>query len=195
MDGWPTKKTKIWRGDLVSDNRFYVNKWLERELPLLSGSVVNLGAGGSTLPKRLLNQTKITKYTTFDRKMYGDSKNPVDVYGSIMDMPDDWTGKWDNAICVEVFECLELPHKAIQEIHRILKPGGVVLVTSPFNVGFFGYGSTPDSLKKKNPVKDYWRITKDGWELLMKPFSSIKVEGFGGTGEYDRFNHCVRAVK
>lgn len=83
MDGFPTPKTKKYRGDVVSENRYYVNVWLEKQLPLLSGSVINLGAGGSLLPKKLLKHTNITKYTTFDRKMYGDSKNPVDIYGSI----------------------------------------------------------------------------------------------------------------
>lgn len=195
MDGWPVPKVKRWKGELVSDNRFHVNTWLEHELLLLAGSVINLGAGGSQVPKKLLNHSKVTKYLTFDRKMYGDSKNSVDVYGSIMDMPADWTGKWDNAICVEVFECLELPHKAVEEIYRILRPGGIILITAPFNVGWFGYGSTPDSLKKKNHVKDYWRISRDGWELLMKGFSSVKIEGFGGNGEYDRFNYCVKAIK
>lgn len=195
MDGYPTPKTRKYKGELVSDNRFYVNTWLERELPLLSGKVVNIGAGGSLLPKKLLNHSKVTKYTTFDRKMYGDSKNPVDVVGDVQTMPLDWSGVWDAAICVEVMECVPDLFKAVSEIHRILKPGGVVLITSPFNVGWFGYGSTPDSLKKKNQVKDYWRVSKDGWSLLMKPFASATIEGFGGSGEYDRFNYCVKGVK
>jgi SAM-dependent methyltransferase len=195
MDGFPNKKQKPYKGELVSDNRFYVNTWLERELPLLSGKVVNIGAGGSLLPKKLLDHSKVTKYTTFDRKMYGDSKNPVDVYGDVEKMPADWTGAWDAAIMVEVMECVPNPFNAVKELHRILKPGGVILITSPFNVSWFGYGSTPDSLKKKNHVKDYWRITKDGWNLLMSSFNTIKVEGFGGTGEYDRFNYCIKGVK
>jgi SAM-dependent methyltransferase len=195
MDGFPNKKVKTYKGELVSDNRFFVNTWLERELPLLTGRVVNIGAGGSLLPKKLLNHSKVTKYTTFDRKLYGDSKNPVDVYGDIQAMPPDWSHTWDAAICVEVFECVPDLFKAVSEIHRILVPGGVAIITAPYNVGWFGHGSTPDSLKKKNPVKDYWRITKDGWELLMKEFGSVKIEGFGGTGEWDRYNYCVRAVK
>lgn len=195
MDGWPAKKVKTYKGELVSDNRFFVNTWLERELPLLAGKVVNIGAGGSLLPKKLLNHSKVTKYTTFDRKTYGDSKNPVDVIGDVQSMPAEWTGVWDAALLIEVLECVPNPFLAFTDLHRILKPGGTLICTSPFNVGWFGYGSTPDSLKKHNHVKDYWRVSKDGLELLSKPFSSVKIEGFGGTGEYDRFNYCLKAVK
>jgi SAM-dependent methyltransferase len=188
-----THKIKLYRGELVSDNRFYVNTWLERELPLLSGSVVNLGAGSSTLPRKLFGP-QVNQYTTYDQQYYGDSYNPVDVVGSIECMPAEWSNKWDAAICVEVFECLPNPFIAAQEIHRILKPGGVVLITAPFMLSWFGYGSTPESLTKKNPVKDYWRITKQGWQLILSPFSSVSIEGFGGE-ESTRINYCVKAIK
>lgn len=195
MDGFPNKKSKKWRGQDCSESRFYVNTWMEKELPLLSGSVINIGAGGSPIPKQLLDFSKVSKYTTFDKKMYGDNKNPVDVYGDVMNMPKDWSGLWDVALCIEVAECIPDLFKMMEEIYRILKPNGVLLLTCPFNYSAFGYGSTPESLKKKNHVYDYWRPTKQGWELLCKRFSKVEIKGFGGTGEWDRYCYCIKAVK
>lgn len=193
MDGNPKPKSKKWRGQIISETRHYVYTWLEKELPKLSGRVINIGAGGSPVPKQLLDFSKVKKYTTFDKKWYGDSKNPVDIYGDIQDMPKEWSNKWDAAMTIEVIECIPNPFKAISEAKRILKPNGRFLCTSPFNYRFFGEGTGLG--KKKNRVMDYWRITRDGWELLLKDFSKVEIQGFGGEGEWDRFCYCIKAVK
>lgn len=163
MDGYPLPKIKTWRGQQVSETRYYVNTWMEAELPLIEGNVLNIGAGGSQTPKQLLDFSKVTLYKTFDKEYYGDSKNPVDIVGDVMDMPSDMTNFWDAVLCIEVMECVENPFKAMDEIYRILKPNSSAYITCPFNYCFFGYGSNPNSLKIKNHVKDYWRPTKQGW--------------------------------
>jgi len=43
---------------------------------------------------------------------------------------------FDAAICIEVLEHLQNPEHVVSEIHRILKPGGTVIVTVP-NIGYF----------------------------------------------------------
>lgn len=193
MDGFPLPKNKTWRGETVSETRYYVNTWLEKELPLISGKIINIGAGGSLTPKKLLDKSKVTKYITFDQKYYGDSKNPVDVIGSVEKMPEEWTNHWDVVICVETLECVSNPFRAMEEIHRILKSKGTLLLTVPFNYRFFGEGTGLP--KKKNPVKDYWRFTRDGLLFLAKDFGKVKIEGFGGSGEHDKFVYCMWAMK
>lgn len=195
MDGYPTPKSYKWRGQIVSETRYYVYTWMEKELPKLSGRIINIGAGGSPVPRQLLDFSKVKKYTTFDKKIYGGSKNPVDIYGDVQNMPQDWAGKWNAALCIEVIECVENPFKAFDEMYRILKPGGVLLLTCPFNYRHFGDGAWYDPKQNKKGVKDYWRPTKQGLELLSKKFSKSRVEGFGGSGPHDRFVHCLRAVK
>lgn len=71
----------------------------------------------------------------------------------------------DAVIASEVFEHCADPFKAIREIHRILKPGGLFLGTTPLAWCWHG---TDD-------YKDYWRFTHEGWELLLKEFSSRQV--------------------
>lgn len=193
MDGYPIKKNKVWRGQTYSETRYYVCTWLEKELPLVVGNVLNVASGGWPVPYQLLDKTKVTKYTTFDQKVYGDSKNTASVYGDVHAMPfkDE---EFDVLICNQAAECFANIFVAMDEMFRVLKRGGTLYIDSPFNYVWFGRGSNPESLKKKNPVKDYWRISKDGWELLAKKFSKVDIQGFGGT-ENSRFVYCVKAVK
>ena len=192
MDGYPNKKSKIWKKQAYSETRYAVIKWLERELPNITGDVLNVASGMWPVPKQLLTNPKLGKYTTYDKKKYGSSKNTVDVYGSAEDMPVEWTNKWDCVLCNQAIECFENPFKAMEEMYRVLKPGGVLLIDAPFNYREFCVGSWKDP---KQGAPDYWRITSDGWKILTKQFSTVKIEGFGGTGPHDRYVYCVRAVK
>ena len=191
MDGNPNPKNRTWGGQQYSETRFAIIKWLEKELPLLKGSVIDIGAGGWNVPKALLNK-KITTYTSFDQKVYGSSKNKVDIYGDIQKMDQSWNNKWNNALCLEVIECVPNPFAAFDEMYRILKPGGVLLLSAPYNYRAFHRGAWKDP---NQGAPDYWRITKMGLELLAKKFSKVDVVGFGGTGDHDRFGHCLKAIK
>jgi len=195
MDGYPIPKIKKWRKELYSETRYAIIQWLEKELPLVSGSVLNIGAGGWQVPKQLLDFKKVKEYKTFDQKHYGDNTNKVDFYGDIQNMPQDWTNKWDVVLCIEVIECVPDMFKAFSEMYRILKPGGLLLLTCPFSYRWFGDGSWGDSKKDKRGIVDLWRPTKQGLTLMAKQFSDTKIEGFGGSGEHDRFGHCLKATK
>ena len=194
MDGAPNPKTKKWRGNLYSDTRFAVAEWLERELPSVTGNVLIVSAGNWPVPKMLLKNPGVKSIKTFDKKIYGTSKNHVDHYGDVHNMPADWTEKWDCVINNQSIECYEDPAKAMSEMHRILKPKGVLLIDAPFNYRWFGQGSWIDPKQNKKPVKDYWRITRDGWELLTKDFSNVKIER-SGPNKWDPYTYMVKAIK
>ena len=55
MDGNQIPKTKVWRNNHYSETRYAVIKWLEKELPKVSGRIINLGAGGWKVPYQLLD--------------------------------------------------------------------------------------------------------------------------------------------
>jgi len=71
------------------------------------------------------------------------------------------------ALCLETLEHVEYPHKALKELHRVLKPDGMVLITSTM---FFPIHDFPH---------DYWRFTPEAFRSLLKPFSDSFV-GFAG---------------
>jgi len=78
-------------------------------------------------------------------------------------------------LMLDTVEHVEFVRKALEEVHRILKPSGILVVTSVMN---FPIHSHP---------YDYWRFTPEGLKSLLKPFSSSIVAAVGE--EY--FPHSV----
>jgi len=194
MDGYPNPKTRKWRGEQYSETRYAIIKWLQRELPNITGDILNVAAGGWQVPKQLLTNPGVKKYVTFDKKFYGDGKNQVDVHGDVHNMPAEWTNKWDCVICNQAIECFKNPFKAVSELHRVLKPGGILLIDAPFNYRWFGEGSFPGKKAKPHRVYDYWRITRDGWEELTKDFTKVTIER-SGPNKWDPYTYMIKAIK
>lgn len=194
MDGNPNPKTKKWRNSIFSETRYAVAKWLERELPQVTGDVLIVSAGNWPVPKQLLTNTGVKSIKTFDKKFYGTSKNSVDFHGDVHDMPKEWSSKWDCLINNQSIECYENPLKAVSEMHRVLKPGGVLLIDAPFNYRWFGKGSWTDPKQNKKDVQDYWRITRNGWELLTKDFKDVRIED-SGPNKWDPYCYMIKAIK
>lgn len=81
-----------------------------------------------------------------------------------IDLPDETAG---TVVCVDTLEHVEYPRKALEEIYRILKPGGVAIISSVMNFVIHDHPS------------DYWRFTPEGFRSLLKPFDYYLVESAG----------------
>jgi SAM-dependent methyltransferase len=64
---------------------------------------------------------------------------------------------------LESLEHIAYPQKAIDEIHRVLRPDGLLILTTVMQ---FKIHRTP---------KDYWRFTPDGLELLLRRFKILDL--------------------
>jgi SAM-dependent methyltransferase len=71
------------------------------------------------------------------------------------------------AICLETLEHVEYPRKAIDNLCRVLKPDGLLLLSVPMNLPIHNY------------PHDYWRFTPSGVESLLKPFCFTWVKTIG----------------
>jgi SAM-dependent methyltransferase len=71
------------------------------------------------------------------------------------------------ALCIDTLEHCEDPLAACRELHRVLRPGGVCVVTS---VMWFPIHAYPH---------DYWRFTPEGLRLLLSPFEHLWAIGVG----------------
>ena len=73
-------------------------------------------------------------------------------------------GRFDVVLCTEVLEHLPEPQKAIDEMFRVLKPGGELLLTTRF---LFPIHDAPH---------DYFRYTKYGLRYLLRRFDVVELE-------------------
>ncbi|MDB5175754.1 MAG: methyltransferase [Candidatus Saccharibacteria bacterium] len=71
---------------------------------------------------------------------------------------------FDIVVCTEVLEHTLNPFLAVDEIKRILKPGGIALISTPYNFRIHG------------PLPDCWRFTEHGLRALFKDFEHIALD-------------------
>ena len=66
-------------------------------------------------------------------------------------------------IMLDTMEHVKYPFKAMQEVYRVLKPGGMVIMTSVMLCPIHAYPS------------DYWRFTPEAFKVLLEQFATVKV--------------------
>jgi SAM-dependent methyltransferase len=71
---------------------------------------------------------------------------------------------YDCVVCMEVIEHTLDPVGAIREIRRILKHGGLLLISAPLNLRIHG------------PIPDCWRFTEHGFKVLLRDFLIIEMD-------------------
>ena len=92
-----------------------------------------------------------------------------------INLPDASAG---TVLCIETFEHVFEVRRGFDEVFRLLKPGGVFVITSPLNFRIHGY---PD---------DYWRMTPNCLRRLLEPYAA-RLSGYQG---YHAFPHTVMGV-
>lgn len=91
---------------------------------------------------------------------------------------------FDIIVCTEVLEHTLNPFKAIEEIYRLLKPSGILLLSVPFNFRIHG------------PLPDCWRFTEFGLKVLLKDFTQVEINALD-TEKRDLMpiHYTVKAIK
>lgn len=92
-----------------------------------------------------------------------------------LDLPDESAG---TVLSLDTFEHVEYPRKAVEEVHRILQPDGIFIVTSVMDCPIHDY------------PYDYWRFTPEGFRSLLNVFASSFIE-FAGEAS---FPHTVVGI-
>jgi SAM-dependent methyltransferase len=131
---------------------------------------------------RVDGQEKIADLRPFfkDKKFIGADMrhgSGVDVVLNLhkIDLPSNSVG---TVIIMDTLEHVEYPHKAVEEAYRILKPNGVLIISSVMNFPIHDH------------PYDYWRFTPEAFKSLLKPFGS----SFVGSAGDRTFPHTVVGV-
>ncbi len=85
----------------------------------------------------------------------------IDVICDIADMKPIASESIGLVLNLESLEHLPYPQRAIDEIHRVLRPDGLLILTTVMH------------FKIHRAPKDYWRFTPDGIELLLSRFKIL----------------------
>ncbi|RJQ31202.1 SAM-dependent methyltransferase [Candidatus Parcubacteria bacterium] len=143
-----------------------------REIAEKSDVILDVG-GGRKFQKGMKKYEilfKNKKYLNMD--MVAEYK--PDILGDIKSIPLD-DNSVDAIICKAVLEHIDDPFKAVAEMYRVLRPGGVCLVSLPF---IYPYHAS------KGYYGDYFRFTKEGVRFMFNRFSQmeiVNIRGLAGT--------------
>ena len=88
----------------------------------------------------------------------------VDIIADAHDLSQIEDDSFDVILCSEVLEHLHTPQKALDEFRRVLKPGGLILLTTRF---IFPLHDVPG---------DYFRFTKYGLKHLLRDFEIEELQ-------------------
>jgi SAM-dependent methyltransferase len=141
--------------------RRHIEEFLQRTAAKLahrSGRLLDIGPQDRNVVRIIFSNFQLE---TFD---ICDDHKP-DVIGDITKhnecIPD---GAYDCVLCLDVLEHTLDPFGAVRELYRILKDGGYLLVSAPFNFRIHG------------PIPDCWRFTEHGWKVLLRQFEILEID-------------------
>ena len=105
-------------------------------------------------------------YAEYFPNRVGIDVNPspaVDIVADVHDLHMFEADEFDAILCTEVLEHLHTPHQGIAEMHRVLKPDGMLVLTTRF---VYPLHDVPG---------DYYRFTKYGLEHLLRDFEIVEL--------------------
>lgn len=155
---------------LDASNRFSrqnLNEWLDREIAALeqrpgTRRVLCVGSGGELAER--IGRMRESRVTTLDV----DPARSPDVVTDVCDLHVFEAGSFDAVFLMEVLEHVHDPALALAEIRRVLAPGGLLVLSTPF---VFEIHEAPH---------DYYRFTEHGLRHLLRDFASCRIERRNG---------------
>src|SRR6185369_5676509 len=129
----------------------------------IGSAPVVLDLGGRIQPYRPLLEERTKRYIAVD--MTPSALVDVVARGEALPLRD---GQIDVVICTQVLEYIHDPQMAIAELYRVLKPGGVLLLTVP-------------AIFPRDADHDCWRFMPESLRYLLRHFSKVEIEAEGSS--------------
>lgn len=156
-----------WRIRLFSATSYVL--WRESQRVLAQycdGLVLDAGAGHGVFTRSILKHA--SAYESIDLATRGRCR-PTWI-GDITDMPEVPAQRYDTVVCQQVLEHVSRPWRALAEFHRVLKPGGKVIL------------SVPHLSRRHELPHDFFRYTQEGVTSLLNDsgFEDLDLRPYGG---------------
>ncbi len=148
-------------------DRYYIEKYLGTRRDVIRGAVLEIGS------PRYTHQFG-TEVTAIDVLMVGEGNPEATIIADLADAPQIADDTFDCAIVTQTIQFICDYRAALATLHRILKPGGVLLMTAP-------------CITKLSPSEDqewgqWWHFTSRSLRLeLERVFGvgNVEIESFG----------------
>lgn len=134
--------------------------WLAQ---IVSGELSVLDIGGRIQPYRGLIANRLREYIAVDIRVTP-LVNMV-ARGENLPLGDD---RFDLVICTQMLEYVPEPAAVVDEIRRVLKPGGRLLLSVP-------------SACPMDAVEECWRFLPEGLRHLLAGFARVEIVAEGGS--------------
>ena len=97
----------------------------------------------------------------------------IDIVADVCSMPQIVDCSYGTVIAMDALEHIEYPSNAMKEFHRILKPNGILVITTVCCYSIHRWSIFADEKPGNPPVagshyNDYWRFTPDGIKVLFR---------------------------
>jgi len=143
----------------ISLFRYYQNLYLKKYGCHFSGTVIEIG-GINTINNRQF-------FPNAKKYILSNISGDVDMILDVTNMNNIADNSIDSIICVSVLEHVFEIKQAMAEIERVLKPGGELLITTPY---IFPYHDNVD----------YYRFSKDYYLNCFTSINFINITKLGG---------------
>jgi SAM-dependent methyltransferase len=160
-----------------------------RHAHLLTGELLDVGCGQK--PYERLLAPRLSRYVGLEHPETRHHREKVDVWGDAAALPFD-DASFDTVVSFQVLEHVPEPREVLAEMHRVLRPGGTLFVTTPFMWGIHEaprdfYRYTPYALQHLlggagfeavvvTPVCGYWATTGLRFSYYLRRFARGPVE-------------------
>lgn len=158
------QRSGYWKKNYTTYRRLWLDACLNAFSDEMTGLVIDLAGKrekkrGSFCPPE--DQSHAWWYINIDRE------TSPNIYADVTCTPLQ-NGSVDCILCTEVLEHLPNPQSCVDEIHRLLREGGLVFASVPF---FYPVHADP---------YDFQRFTEDGLRYLFRNFKSLEIYSMGG---------------